>query len=128
MAIAAFIMLGLAAAPAPKWVAIESLPEGVIYIDPGSIRRQGNIAEMWVLIDYAQPQPDRTGKPIRSDKLHYRYNCAARQESITTSTAHAGAMATGAIVDTNTDAPAYVAVAPGTPGDKMLQRACGNGR
>lgn len=114
------------AAPAAKssWTVFEKMPEGVIYIDQASIRRSGDSADMWVLIDYAQPQPDRTGKNILSDKLHYRYDCAGQQESILTSAAYAGAMATGAVIDTNTDAPKMMPVGPGTTAEQMLQRAC----
>jgi hypothetical protein len=117
-----------APAPKAKWLVFEAMSEGTIYIDPDSIRTHGNRADMWVLIDYKQPQPDRTGKQIRSDKLHYRYDCAGRQESILTSAAYAGAMATGAIVDTNTDPPKLTPVSPGTTGEAMLKRACGTAK
>jgi hypothetical protein len=111
-------------AAAPKWAVFESMPEGVIYVDPGSITKQGNFADMWVLIDYKQPQDDRTGKQIKSDKLHYRYDCAGRQFSIVTSSAYAGAMGTGAVIDVNAD-PQLNPVPPGTTADQMLKRACG---
>jgi hypothetical protein len=112
-------------AAGPVWAKLEVLPEGTIYINSASIRRSGTSADMWVLIDYAQPQPDRTGKSIRSDKLHYRYDCAGRQESILTSAAYAGAMATGVVVDTNNDPPKLTPVSPGTTAEQMLMRACG---
>jgi hypothetical protein len=110
-------------AAGPAWLAFEAMPEGTIYIDPASIQRQGNRAEMWVLIDYKQPQDDRTGKKIKSDKLHYRYDCAGKQFSIVTSSAYAGAMGSGAVIDVNAE-PQPSPVPPGTTAEQMWQRAC----
>jgi hypothetical protein len=115
------------AAATPKWQVFEMLPEGTIYIDPASIQKQGNRADMWVLIDYKQPQDDRTGNKIKSDKLHYRYDCSARQFSIVTSTAHAGPMGGGAVIDTNAE-PQMTPVPPGTTAEQMWQRACSSGK
>lgn len=114
-------------ATGPNWVVFEVMPEGTIYVDPGSIQRQGNRADMLVLIDYKQPQDDRTGKKINSDTLHYRYDCSGRQFSILSSSAHAGAMGSGAIIDTNADAQMNL-VPPGTTAEQMWKRACGEAR
>lgn len=112
------------AAKAPHWVIFETLPEGIIFIDAASIQKQGNRADMWVLIDYKQPQDDRTGKKIKSDKLHYRYDCDGRTFTIVTSSAHAGAMGNGAVIDVNAD-PQVSPVPPGTTAEQMWKRACG---
>jgi len=116
------IATGQSAVP-PRWTVFETLPEGVIYIDPASITRTGNQADMWVLIDYKQPQADASGKPIRSDTLHYRYDCTARTFTILASSAHAGQMGAGAIIDSNADLkPAPVP--SGTTAEDMWLRAC----
>jgi hypothetical protein len=115
------------AAAAPNWVVFEMMPEGTIYIDPASIQKQGDRADMWVLIDYKQPLDDRTGKKVQSDKLHYRYDCSARQFSIITSSAHVGPMGGGAVIDVNTD-PQMAPVPPGTTAEQMWQRACGGAK
>jgi hypothetical protein len=114
-----------AAAPvvARTWSVFETMAEGSIYIDAGSIERHGSRADMWVLIDYKQPQDDRTGKKIKSDTLHYRYDCSAKQFSIVTSSAHAGAMGSGAVIDVNAD-PQMSSVPPGTTAEQMWKRAC----
>ena len=120
------VMLAAAApAPAPKWVMFETLPDGIIYIDPASVRRQGSLADMWVLIDYKVAQPDKVGKTVKSDKLHYRYDCKGKQFTLLATAAHAGAMGTGEIVDANPDLPPMSPVPPDTTADRMWQRACG---
>jgi hypothetical protein len=126
MAIAEIIGLLLAAgAPAPKWVTFETLPDGVIYIDPASVKRQGTQADMWVLIDYKVGQPDKVGKTVKSDTLHYRYDCKGKQFTLLATTAHAGAMGTGEVVDANPDLPPMSPVPPDTTAERMWQRACG---
>ena len=113
--------------PASEWVVFEATPEATIYIDPSSIRREGDRAAMWALIDYPTPQPDKTGKQVLSDKLQYQYDCSGRQLSIIATSAHAGPMATGEIINVNPDPPELTAVPAGTTAEKMWARACGNG-
>lgn len=111
------------AASGPAWQAFEVMPEGTIYVDPSSIVRQGNRADMWVLIDYKQPQDDRTGKKIKSDKLHYRYDCSTKHFSILNSSVHAAPMGGGAVIDVNAD-PQITPVPPGTTAEQMWRHAC----
>jgi hypothetical protein len=126
MAIAHILGLLLAAAsPATKWVTFETLPDGVIYINPASVKRQGTQADMWVLIDYKVAQPDKAGKSVKSDTLHYRYDCKGKQFTLLATTAHAGPMGTGEIVDANPELPPKSPVPPNTTADRMWQRACG---
>ena len=103
----------------------EAAPEATIYIDPSTIRREGDRAEMWALIDYKTPQPDKTGKQVLSDKLKYQYDCQARQLSITDTSAHAGPMASGEVINVNPDPPELTPVPAGTTAEKMWARACG---
>jgi hypothetical protein len=112
--------------PAAEWVVFESAPDATIYVDPSTIRREGDRAEMWVLIDYRQPLPDKTGKQVLSDKLHYQYDCKGRQFSIVDTSAHAGPMASGELINVNPDPPEVTPVPPGTTAEKMLQHACGD--
>jgi hypothetical protein len=122
------------AAPAPdpaparvsEWVVFEATPEATIYIDPSTIRREGDRAEMWALIDYKTPQPDKTGKQVLSDKLQYQYDCKARQLSIIATSAHAGPMASGEIINVNPDPPQVTPIPAGTTAEQMWARACGD--
>jgi Surface-adhesin protein E len=111
--------------PVSEWVVFESAPEATIYVDPSTLHREGDRAEMWVLIDYRQPLPDKTGKQVLSDKLHYQYDCKNRQYSIVDTSAHAGPMATGELINVNPDPPEVVPVPPGTTAEEMWKHACG---
>ena len=111
---------------AAEWVVFESAPEATIYIDPSTLHRDGDQADMWVLIDYRQPLPDKTGKQVLSDKLHYRYDCTGRTLSIVGTSAHAGPMATGEIINVNPDPPEVTPVPAGTTAENMWKHACGH--
>jgi hypothetical protein len=123
----AAVVCGIASckpAPRAEWVVFEAAPDATIYIDPSTVRKKGGNAEMWVLIDYASPQPDKTGKQVMSDKLHYKYDCVDKQLSITDTSAHAGPMGSGETINVNPDPPVLTPVPAGTTAEKMWQRAC----
>jgi hypothetical protein len=113
-------------APVAEWVVFEAAPDATIYVDPSTIKKEGGRAEMWVLIDYKSPQPDKTGKQVMSDKLHYQYECVEKQFSIVDTSAHAGPMAGGETININPDPPQLTPVPAGTTAEKMWQRACGD--
>lgn len=108
------------------WVIFQATPDATIYIDPSSIRKEGDRAEMWALIDYENPQLDKTGKQVLSDKLHYEYDCKGRQLSIIGTSAHAGPMASGETINVNPDPPQRTPVEAGTTAEDMWARACGS--
>jgi hypothetical protein len=106
------------------WVVFETTPEATIYLDPSTVQKDGDHASMWVLIDYRQPQPDKTGKQVLSDKLRYQYDCRQKQFSIVATSAHAGPMASGEIINVTPDPPQLEPVPADTPAERMWRRAC----
>jgi hypothetical protein len=111
---------------AADWVELQSEPEATLYTQPSTIQKEGNNATMWVLIDYKQPQPDKTGKQVMSDKLHYQYHCKDKTLSIIATTAYTGPMASGDIVNENPDAPQVTPIDPDTLAEDMWKQACGD--
>ena len=120
----AYVFTLCSPAQAQEWLIFDTAPEGSIYINPSSIRKEGSRAEMWVLIDYKMPQPDKTGKQVLSDKLHYQYDCKAKQFSIIETSAHAGPMGSGETININPDPPQLTAVPENSTAEKMWERAC----
>jgi len=114
------------AKPVAEWVVFEATPDATIYVDPSTILKEDSRAEMWVLIDYKRPQPDKTGKQVLSDKLHYQYDCKEKQFSIIATSAHAGPMASGETINISPDPPQVTPVPEGTTAEKMWERACGD--
>ncbi len=110
---------------AADWVVFHAAPEASIYTDPATVYKDGDNAEMWVLIDYAKPQADKTGKQVLSDKLHYQYSCKDKTLSIVGTSAYAGHMGSGELINENPDAPQVTPVEAGTIAEDMWKHACG---
>jgi hypothetical protein len=121
-------VFGLAAcnpSPEAKWLIFHAAPEASIYTDPSTVHQEGDGAQMWVLIDYTQPQQDKTGKQVLSDMLHYQYDCKQKTLSITATSAYAGHMASGELINENPEAPQMTPVEAGTLAENMWKHACG---
>lgn len=124
---ATFVLVFLAAckpAVVSEWLVFDSLGEVTIYLDPSTIEKKDNNAWMWVLIDYKNPQLDKTGKQVLSDKLHYQFDCRQKTLSIIASSAHSGAMGGGETVSVNPDPPQLMPIDPATLAEGLWQRAC----
>jgi Surface-adhesin protein E len=126
LAAMACVLVSCKPEPVAEWVVFESMPDATIYIDPSTVRRDGDRAEMWALIDYKQALPDKTGKQVLSDKIHYQYDCKGKTLSIVDTSAHAGPMASGEIINVNPDPPEGTPVPPGTTAENMWKHACGS--
>ena len=46
------------------WIAIGKSPDFSMYVDPQSLRRNGNIASAWIMGDYTKTQKKRFPPPI----------------------------------------------------------------
>ncbi|HEY9035293.1 MAG TPA: surface-adhesin E family protein [Pseudomonadales bacterium] len=122
---AAALAASIGTTQATEWEAIESAADVTVYIDPASIRQRDHRAEMWALIDYKNPQMDKTGKQVLSDKLLYQFDCQAKTLAVVGSSAHAGPMASGEIININPDPPQLTPIEAGTLAYSMWKRACG---
>ena len=80
-----FTLLFLNSVPAyAEWVAVEkdSLLPGLqtVYVDPDSIRREGNLVTLWQLIDFKWMQGNPRGTPrFLSTKTHKQFDCAEKR-------------------------------------------------
>ncbi|MBK6512052.1 MAG: hypothetical protein IPG06_23185 [Haliea sp.] len=110
---------------AGDWVVFHAAPEASLYTDPSTVQKEGDSAKMTVMIDYAQPQMDKTGKQVLSDKVHYLYNCKEKTLSIIGTSAYAGHMGSGELINENPDPPQVTPVEAQTLAEDMWKHACG---
>ena len=96
------ILLVLSHEPAyAEWVVIEKnnqLSElQTVYVDPTTIRREGNLVTMWQLIDFQWRQGDVGMGPHQffSTKTHKQFDCAAKRLRLLAFTEYYGDMVTG---------------------------------
>jgi len=93
-------LLTLSSAPAyGEWVEVSANVESgeTVYVDPGTIRRKGDIAEMWVLYDNKTAQP-AVGHAYLSKKVQNEYNCKEAMKRMLSVTEFSGNMGSGNVV------------------------------
>jgi hypothetical protein len=101
-----FLLLIALLAPAiaqADWVKLVSAGEGevIVYVDPGSIKREGNVVEFSTLFDYATVR-NLSGAPFQSATMQDEIDCAGKRNRTLAVTSHSEPMAGGHIVSTAT--------------------------
>ena len=116
-----------------EWVVIEKdyLSPGLqtVYIDPASIRREGNLVTLWQLIDFKWMQGSARG-PARfmSTKTHKQFDCAGKRVRLLAFTEFSHSMATGIRVDGHVDSDIWISVEPDSMNHALWEVACGTRR
>ena len=114
-----------------EWVAVEKdyLSPGrqTVYIDPGSIRREGNLVALWQLIDFKWMEGSARG-PARfmSTKTHKQFDCAGKRVRLLAFTEFSHSMGTGLSVDGLIDGGHWMPVEPDSVNHALWEVACGN--
>lgn len=101
-----FLLLIALLAPAiaqADWVKLVSAGEGevTVYVDPGSIKREGNVVEFSTLFDYATVR-NLSGAPFQSATMQDEIDCAGKRNRTLAVSSHSEPMAGGHIVSTAT--------------------------
>lgn len=84
-----------------KWVDIGDSHLMTYYVDMANIRRDGNMAKVWTLINFKSVQFIQ-GKPYLSSKEQYQVNCKEEISKHLYSATFKNQMGTGDVVDTFT--------------------------
>jgi hypothetical protein len=113
-----------------EWVAVEKdyLSPGrqTVYIDPDSIRRDGNLVTLWQLIDFKWMEGSARG-PARfmSTKTYKQFDCAGRRVRLLAFTEFSHSMGTGIPVDGHVDSGLWMPVEPDSMNHALWEVACG---
>ena len=123
--------LFLSSVPAyAEWVAVEKdyLLPGLqtVYVDPDSIRREGNLVTMWQLIDFKWMQGSARG-PTRflSTKTHKQFDCAEKRLRLLAFTEFSHRMGTGIAANGYVDKDNWLPVEPESINHALWEVACG---
>ena len=86
-----------------EWVALGTTDDGMTtYADPGTIRRKGELVEMWALYDFKTIHIVE-GKSYLSYKVQREYDCAEERIRYLAFTFFSGNMGSGKVVPTTSD-------------------------
>ena len=125
------IFLFLSSIPAyAEWVAVEKdyLLPGLqtVYVDPESIRREGNLVTIWQLIDFTWMQGNPRG-PHRflSTKTHKQFDCAGKRVRLLAFTEFSRGMGTGMPGDGYVDKDNWLPVEAESMSHALWEAACG---
>ncbi len=93
------LLLGAVGAAHADWVPLPSpLKDPVLYQGDGSVEKTGpDTFKAWHVVDYAADQ-DHEGKPFRSLKLNYHYDCGKQMISELLRVKHRDPMGNGLTV------------------------------
>ena len=129
-----FTVLILAHGPVrAEWVAIDkryqSHPLQTAYIEPGSIRREGNVVELSALIDWKVMQGGRSPTRFYSTTITKQFDCAERRVRTLAATDFDGHMGMGEVIGGSgySSEGHWVAIEPGTLNQGLWEAACGKG-
>ena len=98
-----------------EWMPVYEITQlaTTVFIDPDTIQRKGNLAEVWILYDSKITQAG-LGGPLRSTKTQGEFNCEAWQSRILTIMDFSGNEASGKVVYSNSDEQQWEPVKPGS--------------
>lgn len=116
------VCASVAAPDLAKWVKVDTAANGSFsyYIDPASIRKEGNFRKVWVIQDLKQ----RHEEGEMSRRSRDEYDCKEERRRILASSAHSDPMAGGLTLLSNDDPDTWSAIPPGSMGETMLKRVC----
>jgi hypothetical protein len=113
-----------------EWVAVEKdyLSPGLqtVYVDPDSIRREGDLVTMWQLIDFKWMQGSARG-PTRfmSTETQKQFDCAEKRVRLLAFTEFSRRMGTGMPADGYVDKGNWMPIAPDSMNQALWEVGCG---
>jgi hypothetical protein len=113
-----------------EWVAVEKdyLSPGLqtVYVDPDSIRREGDLVTMWQLIDFKWMQGSARG-PTKylSTITHKQFDCAEKRVRLLAFMEFSRGMGTGIPADGYVDRENWMPVEPGSINQALWEVGCG---
>ena len=113
-----------------EWVAVEKnyLLPGLqtVYVDPDTIRREGNLVTMVILIDWKWMQGNPKGTPrFLSTKTQKQFDCAAKRLRLLAFTEFSRRMGTGIPANGYVDKDNWLPVEPDSINQALWEVACG---
>ena len=79
-----------------EWVVVEETPGlRTVYVDPDTIRREGNLVMLWQLMDFKCMQGNRSPSRFLSTKTQMQFDCAEQRLRLLAFTEFSRNMGTG---------------------------------
>lgn len=76
----ALVLLSMSSVATGEWVKVSSSAAATAYVDPSTIRKVGNRAKAWTMIDHRVAQPYLDGERYKSIKAQSEVDCYEEKE------------------------------------------------
>ena len=106
------------------WASANNQVGLTIYIDPDTVRRNGDLVELWELYDYKSIQTV-AGDSFLSSKALRQFDCLKQRTRLLAFGHFAGNMGSGNRVFSDADESEWKPVAAGSVGQALWRFACG---
>ena len=124
--LALVVLLAVASSSAAAaWTIVGVGTTNTVYADSSTIRRDGDMAKMWYLVDHKTATEVGTGKPYMSMRVQSEYDCKEEQARALFASFFAGHMAEGEVVLSRPGPGPWEPVPPGSTRTGLLWKfAC----
>lgn len=122
--IVTLLMAVLSHSAAAEWVVVDSNDAAVIYADPASIRKSGNLTQMRDLLDFKVGKVIAGAKQSMSFKKQQEYDCGKQQARMLSYSWHSGNMGGGELVGSDSQPSNWRPVLAGTVIERLWSAAC----
>ena len=102
------------------WVNVGESAGNNFYIDPSTIRKDGDLRKVWGIQDLSKRDLD--GEMSR--RYREEYDCKAARKRFLSATTHSEPMAAGSTLVSTNEASAWIEVRPNTVADDILKLVC----
>jgi len=123
-----FLVLGRGPVYA-EWVAVEKNYQvpglQTVYVDPATIRREGNLVMLWQLTDFKTVQGGMGPDRFLSMKIQQQFDCAEKRLRLLAFTEFSRRMGTGIPANGYVDKDTWLPVKPDSMDQALWELACG---
>lgn len=126
-AITIILLAALSGTATADWVSVAMHDDPgsfIVYADPATIRRSGNLVKIWEIRNYTAPEVMTTGERYLSSKYQVEYDCIEGRQRSLFQALYSGAMGTGDSVWMRSDPGGWFPVPPGSIGELASKFAC----
>ena len=105
-----------------EWISVGSSDTVATYIDPATIRKDGNLRKVWTIQDLKQRSP----RGDMSRRARNEYDCKSERYRVLALSTHSEPMTSGNTL-TNYDlenSAAWLQIPPGSPSEIVLKIVC----
>jgi hypothetical protein len=124
----AMLLASASASWAEVWVEVGKNDKYTAYIDPSTIRKEGDIAKAWDMFDYQADQTGYGGRRYRSVKRQLEYDCKQGKSRGLAVSAHTEHLAKGNLLAASSVGDAWKVVAAGTIDESLWRYVCTKSR